>query len=350
MFQLLCHQATFSRIEEKLKTHEHILKPVVMADDGSFKAGWTGETIEQPDPQIVYGTTDAWFCPGVANFAGAALQAGDLKWFQSSAAGLEHPMLKAFGEKAEIYTSGHAQSDAIAEWVLWAAFDYFGRGPERRAAQARAEWHRMNFREIASTHWVIVGFGEIGKATARRLRALGATVTGVRRTPGPDDLADTIVHPNDLTSALPRADAVLLCCPITDETRGIANAEFFAAMKNDTLLINVGRGGLVDEPALLAGLSAGKPAHAALDVVSEEPLPADNPIWSHPNITLTPHTSAWTEGSSIRTDAVFLKNLAAFLSGDHAGMAHVIGKDAFDAQHDTVGKMYADIMEETGEA
>ena len=305
-----------------------------MEDDGSFKAGWTGEPVANPDPNIVFGTTDAWFCPGVANFAAAALQASDLKWFQSSAAGLEHPILQSFGQKADIYTSGHAQSEAIAEWALWAAFDFFGNGAERRAAQARAEWHRAQFREIASTHWLIVGFGEIGKSAARRLRALGASVIGVRRSPGPDEHADSIIHPRDLLSALPHADAVLLCCPITDETRGLANAEFFAAMKEDALLLNVGRGGLVDERSLLAGLDKGKPAHAALDVVSEEPLPSDNPIWSHPKITLTPHTSAWTEGSSIRTDAIFLKNLDAFLSGNHDDMAHVISKDAFAEQKD----------------
>ena len=305
-----------------------------MEDDGSFKACWSGEAIAAPDPNIVFGTTDAWFCPGVANFAGAALQASDLKWFQSSAAGLEHPMLQAFGAKADIYTSGHAQSEAIAEWVLWAAFDFFGNGHARRTSQARAEWNRIKFREIASTHWVIVGFGEIGKSTARRLRALGASIVGVRRTPGPDPDADSIVQPGDLPRVLPDADAVLLCCPITDETRGIANAEFFANMKEGSLLLNVGRGGLVDEPALLAALDKGKPAHAALDVVSEEPLPPDNPIWAHPNITLTPHISAWTDGSSQRTDAVFLKNLEAFLSGDYAGMAHVIDKNSFAEQRD----------------
>ena len=100
------------------------------------------------------------------------------------------------------------------------------------------------------------------------------------------------------------------------------------------MLLNVGRGGLVDEPALLAALDKGKPAHAALDVVSEEPLPPDNPIWAHPNITLTPHISAWTDGSSQRTDAVFLKNLEAFLSGEYAGMAHVIDKNSFAEQKD----------------
>ena len=332
MFQLLCHQTTFSRIEEKLKTYEHILKPVVMRDDGSFMAVWPETEIETPDPHIVFGNTDVWFCPGVANFAGAVLNATDLKWFQSSAAGLEHPMLKAIGEKADIYTSGHAQSGAIAEWVLWAAFDFFGRGPERRAAQARAEWHRQSFREISSTHWIIVGFGEIGKTVAAKLRALGARVTGVRRTPGADPAADEIISPKDLISRLSSADAVLLCCPITSDTRGIANADFFAAMKDDALFLNVGRGGLVDEPALLAALDKGKPAHAALDVVSEEPLPAEHPIWAHPKITLTPHTSAWTPDSKVRTDKVFLANLDAFLKEDVGAMAHIMGKDAFEEQ------------------
>ena len=305
-----------------------------MADDGSFKAAWSDTHIESPDPQIVFANTDAFFSPSVANFIISALKASDLKWVQSSAAGLEHPTLKSLGEAAQMYTSGHAQSEAIAEWALWAAFDFFGRGPERRAAKARAEWHRMDFREIGSTRWVIVGFGEIGKAAARKLRALGAHVTGVRRTPGPDADADTILPPTALHSALPDADAVLLCCPITDETRGMANAQFFAAMKDDAILLNVGRGGLVDEAALLAGLDQGKPAFAALDVVSEEPLPSDNPIWAHPNIVLTPHTSAWTMGSKLRTDQVFLKNLEAFLRGDTAGMDNIISKEAFDLQTD----------------
>ena len=196
----------------------------------------------------------------------------------------------------------------------------------------RRNGNRVKFREVASTRWVVFGFGEIGKSVAKRLRALGAHVTGVRRTPGPDDAADVIAHPSDILSLLPEADAVLLSCPITEDTRGIANGEFFAAMKQDSLLLNVGRGGLVDEAALLAGLDTGKPAHAALDVVSEEPLPAENPIWSHPQITLTAHTSAWTDGSLNRTDALFLRNLAAFLKGDTASMAHIVPAEKFVEQ------------------
>lgn len=332
MLQLLCHRATFSRIEEMLRIYEHNLKPVVMEDDGSFKAGWTGEAIDTPNPHIVFGTADVWFSPSVANYVGAVLRASDLKWFQSNAAGLEHPVLKQFGEKAGTYTSGHAQSGAIADWVLWAGFDFFGAGDARRSAQQRSQWERVQFREIASTKWLIIGFGEIGKAVARKLRGLGAHVTGVRRTPGGHEDADQMIHPNDLYKALPNADAVLLCCPITDETRGIANAEFFSAMKDNAILLNVGRGALVDEPALLSALDLGKPAHAALDVVTEEPLPADNPIWSHPRITLTAHTSAWTDSALHRADRIFLRNLDLFFKGETDRMDRIVSKEQFEAQ------------------
>ncbi|MEL7454718.1 MAG: NAD(P)-dependent oxidoreductase, partial [Pseudomonadota bacterium] len=234
--------------------------------------------------------------------------------FQSSAAGTEHPILQAIGGKAEIYTSSHAQSDAIAEWVLWVGLDWFQRGGDRRAAQVRRDWKRIEFTEIGDTHWLIVGFGAIGRASAKRLRALGAHVTGVRRTVGPDPNADVMVQPNDLHDCLPAADAVLLCCPLTEETEEMANHDFFQAMKPGAFFANVGRGKLVDEAALLSALDTGQIAHAALDVVAVEPLPENNPIWSHPRITLTSHLAADTMGAARRTDDIFLSNLERFVA------------------------------------
>lgn len=303
-----------------------------MNDDGGFKSAWDNIAVEAPNPNIAYGTQDIWFCAGVQKFVTSVLEAEDLNWFQSSAAGLEHPILKAFGEKADLYTSAHAQSESIAEWALWAGLDFFGGGPARRAAQTQGQWQQRVHREISSTNWLIIGFGEIGKATARKLRALGASVTGVRRTPGKDADADEIIHPRYLHSALPKADAVLLCCPITNETHSLANDAFFSAMKDDALLLNVGRGALVDDNALLAGLARGKPAHATLDVFTEEPLVEDHPFWAHPKVTVTPHLSAWTEASKRRTDEVFLKNLETFLSGTPAKMDNLIGPADFEEQ------------------
>ncbi len=311
---LFCHSATFARIAARLKASPHAVTPQVMDDAGTLSHPWGAPPAGDND-LIAYATQDAYFSSAAGEFLGRVMQADPLVWFQSSAAGLEHPVLRAIGRKSGVYTSSHEQSAAIAEWVLWAGLDHFQRGPERRALQAERTWRRMDFREISATHWLVVGFGHIGRASALRLRALGARVTGIRRTPGPDPEADAIASPDALPELLPGADAVLLCAPLTPETEGMADARFFAAMAPGALLLNVGRGRLVDEAALLAGLDAGRPGRAALDVAAVEPLAQESPLWRHPQVTLTPHISALTEQAKARTDALFLANLDAFMAG-----------------------------------
>lgn len=315
MKTLLCHLTTFKRIEPALKPLADTLLPVCMDDAGGMSAPWGGETAPSGGFDVVFANTDAFFSPAIREFAVMVLKAPRIGWVQSSAAGIEHPMLQAIGAKAAAYTSGHEQSAAIAEWVLWAALDHFQRGPERRAQQASETWARLGFREIAGSEWVVVGYGTIGVETGRRLSALGARVTGVRRRPGPAEGAAEIVPPDRLAEVLPRADGVVLCAPLTEQTRHMMDASAFAAMKTDAVLINVGRGGLVDEAALVAALDAGEIGHAALDVVETEPLPAGHVLWQHPKVTLTPHIAAATEGSRLRTDALFLDNLSRFLNG-----------------------------------
>lgn len=328
MRSILCHTQTFARIEERLKPFAAEVRPVTIDDDSQIAQPWGGDSAADPgELSIVYGTQDIYFSKAAPTFFKLLMDAPSIDWFQSSAAGIEHPVLQAVGAKAGIYTSSHEQSPAIAEWVLWAGLDHFQRGPARRAAQADETWQRMEFRELSDTHWLIVGFGHIGRASAQRLRALGATVTGVRRSSGSDPDADRMIQPGDMVSALGEADAVLLSLPLSPETEGLADADFFAAMQPGALFANVGRGKLVDEDALLAGLDAGRPGHAALDVTATEPLPKGHPIWSHPKITLTPHISALTEAAKHRTDALFLANLEAFLAG--APLANLVDKSAF---------------------
>jgi phosphoglycerate dehydrogenase-like enzyme len=323
MKQLLVHETTFARIETALKPYADRISPIVMDDEGDLKHPW-GESEagqikggkSEAVTSIAYGTQDAYFSPAVQTFFQTMFALPNLEFFQSSAAGIEHPMLQAIGQKASSYASSHAQSEAIAEWVLWAGLEHFQNGAARRAAQAAQDWKRMDFREISDTHWLIIGFGGIGRETGKRLKALGAQVTGVRRSGGSDDDAHTIITPDGLAAALPTADAVLLSVPHTPETDNMARGEFFAAMKPDSLFVNVGRGALVDEDALLAALDSGQVAHAALDVVRQEPLPMGNAIWTHPKITLTPHIAALTEQAKIRTDRLFLKNLGKFFAGE----------------------------------
>jgi phosphoglycerate dehydrogenase-like enzyme len=163
---------------------------------------------------------------------------------------------------------------------------------------------------------VVLGFGAIGQGVGRRARAFGAHVTGVRRRPGPDPDADRVATPSQFLDVLPEADVVVLCCPLTAETRHVAGADAFARMKAGSVLVNVGRGGLVDEPALLAALDRGVPAHAVLDVFETEPLPPDSRFWSHPSVTLTAHASGMSAGNPVRNDALFVENLRRYLVGE----------------------------------
>ena len=308
MRKLLVHAKTFERIEDALKPFADQISPLVLTDEGDLKHPW-GES--EAKAAIAYGTQDAYYSPAVMTFFTTLFAFEQLDWFQSSAAGTEHPMIQATGKKAATFSGSHEQSEAIAEWVLWAGLDFFQGGPARRAAQAAQDWARLPFRELSSTHWLIIGFGAIGQASGRRLRALGAQVTGVRRSGGQSDAADQIVTPDQMSDVLARADAVLLSLPLSEATENLADSRFFAAMQPGSLFVNVGRGGLVDEAALISALDAGQPAYASLDVVREEPLSPDNPIWAHPKITLTPHISALTPQSGLRTDRVFLENLGA---------------------------------------
>jgi len=182
-------------------------------------------------------------------------------------------------------------------------------------------------REMMGSRWLIVGYGSIGSAVGKRVQLLGGHVTGARRSPGPAEGADHIVPMALVKSELAQADVVLLSLPLTDETEGLVDEEFLSAMRPDALLMNLGRGQLIDEGALVAALDAGRPAFAAVDVTAEEPLPKDSPLWHHPKIAITPHNSAMTQATYIRADETFLDNLQRYLAGEP--LKHVVPPETF---------------------
>jgi phosphoglycerate dehydrogenase-like enzyme len=210
-------------------------------------------------------------------------------------------------------TNSHGQALSIAEYVVTEVLVHYQHRAERVRAQAEHRWQPVPFRELGLTHWLIVGFGAIGQAVAQRVRPFGATVTAVDQVARP--LADRTFPLSAVRDLAPEADVVMLALPLTDETAGVADARLFGAMKSDAVFVNVGRGGLVDEAALLAALDAGAPAHAVLDVVVTEPLPGDSPLWDHPRVVLSAHTAALGSGHQARNDAAFLANLARFVAG-----------------------------------
>jgi phosphoglycerate dehydrogenase-like enzyme len=252
----------------------------------------------------------------MGGYIGGLMASPNLKWIQSSAAGYEHPIFGEFVKKGAILSTNHSQSVGISEYVLATVLDHFQRGPERRASQADAKWNRLSFREIMKTNWLVIGFGGIGQDVAKRARAFGAHVTGVRRSKGTHEYADTMIGLDDIPSHLPKADVVVLSIPMSKATADLANAKFFASMKKDAVLVNVGRGGLVDEDALHAALDKGTPEFAILDVFKTEPLPSDSWIYKHPRIFMTPHASPDGTGLEARGGEVFVENLRRYLKGE----------------------------------
>lgn len=164
-------------------------------------------------------------------------------------------------------------------------------------------------------NWMIVGFGPIGQEINKRVKAFGATTTIIRRSLTLSDEIDRVGTLSDLAKHLPDADVIVLACPLNQTTRNMADATFFSHVKHGALLINIARGGLVDEQALINALDSERLDLAVLDVFHQEPLPAENPLWSHPKVRLTPHTSFSGDGVHDRWDQLFLDNIQRHVNG-----------------------------------
>lgn len=314
--RLLIYQPSFRRVEAGIAALGPAVEPLLVDETGAIRLHGRPVEVENAQADAAWAAGDVFFSPASRPFMTALLKSPQLKWVQSGAAGFDHPVFGQIVQKDAQLTTSHGQAVGMAEYVLAGVLDVFQRGPERRAAQAARQWRQAPFREICGSRWLVIGFGAIGKGVAERARAFGAHVTGVRRSQSPDPCADRIAAIADLPSLLPQADVVVLCCPLTPQTRHLADAGFFAAMKPGAILANVGRGGLVDEPALLAALDKGAPAHALLDVFETEPLPDDSPFWAHPQVALTPHASGVSTGFTARNDELFLENLRRYLAGE----------------------------------
>ncbi len=292
------------------------VEPVLMGEDGVLRLDGREVSVDQAEVVAGWANADVFFGPAVRPYMVSLLKSPNLTWVQSGAAGFDQPIFGQLAQKGVRLTTSHGQAVGMAEYVLWGVLDHFQRGARRREAQARQAWERTPFREINGSHWLVIGFGAIGQGVAERARAFGARVTGVRRNQTAHPAADAIAALGDLPRLLPEADVVVLSIPLTPDSRHMVDAGFLAAMKEGSVLVNVGRGGLVDEPALLAALAAGRPEHAVLDVFETEPLPAESPFWRHPRVTLTPHASGITSGQHTRNDALFVENLGRFVRGE----------------------------------
>lgn len=248
-------------------------------------------------------------------FIDALIAAPALRFVQSAGAGYDTWHFRQLLDRGVRLCTAHVNNVPIAEYVLREVLDRFQRADRWRAGQVAHRWEHHEWREVSGSTWLVIGVGAIGGAVAERARAFGAHVVGVRRHPDGTEPVDEMVGPEAVDAQLPRADVVVLTLPGGDATRHLVDAGFLAAMREDAVLVNVARGSIVDEAALVAALDAGRPDFAVLDVVAEEPLPPESPLWSHPRIVVTPHSSSGGHGRFARGADLFADNLRRYLAG-----------------------------------
>ncbi len=250
-----------------------------------------------------------------------------LRWIHTISAGVDHLLFPELRESEAILTNASGVFNVpIAETVLAYMLAVVKRLPEFLAYQREHRWQKLSLRELRGLTVGIVGLGDIGSEVARLCRAFGMRVLGLRRHPTPSDVADEVFPPERLHDLLAPSDFVVIALPLTEETRGIIGREALAAMKPDAWLINIARGALVDEEALIEALREGRIGGACLDVFAEEPLPEDSPLWDMLNVIITPHNSWSSPHIDEREIELFLENLRRYVAGEP--LRNVVDKKA----------------------
>lgn len=252
-------------------------------------------------------------------------RARKLRWFHTASAGVEDNLIPSLVESDLVLTNAAGlHSVSIPEHVLALMLALARNLHEAQRLQMQSRWDRIGaiafgvgVRELADSHLAVIGAGAIGTALTRLAVALGMKVRVMRRRAHrPVAGAETVVGPGDLESLLAWADFVVLAAPLTAETRHLIDSEALAAMKRTAFLINVARGEVIDDDALIEALREKRIAGAGLDVASPEPLPASSPYWGLANVILTPHVSGYTATYFERTLTLFADNLDRFLRGE----------------------------------
>lgn len=243
--------------------------------------------------------------------------AGSLEWIHVTAAGVDTLLFDDLRDSAVVVTNAHGVFDRpIAEYVLGAVIAQAKDSRHSYELQRARRWQHRETRSVLGAKALVVGTGAIGRETARLLRAAGLEVRGAGRVArGDDPDFGTVVASSNLAAEVPWADHVVLAAPLTPATRGLVDAAVLAAMRPGTHLVNIARGPIVDETALLAALHDGRIA-ATLDVFDTEPLPATHPLWDAPNVTITAHMSGDVIGWRDTLAAQFATNVRRWLAGE----------------------------------
>jgi len=307
-----------------------------LLDESAQRAGLTLEHVHLPDdPQarlapadlarieVTMLTRDIRFSDYYKLYGDTLLAANNLKFAHFDSTAIEqHPFVAPLARRGVKLTTATGSNGVPVAQTAITTLLMMSRGlPHFIDAQRRKSWEPVRASaqppDLQGQTIVIVGMGTIGTTVARFAQTLGMHVIGIRRKPrSDDDPVDEMHTLADLPQLLPRCDWLVLACPLVPETRGLVNAQSLALMKKSAGLINVARGALCDEEALIAALRSGQIRCAHLDVYATEPLPADSPLWEMPNVIMTPHSAGASAGNELRSVRIFLDNLERWARGE----------------------------------
>lgn len=252
-----------------------------------------------------------------------------LKWIQALGTGVDNIIdLPSLGKEVVVTNvrgiHGAPVSEATIAYMLSLARDL----PRASRAQDKGQWERWPAALLAGRTVGILGVGLIAEYLAPICKTFHMTTVGISSSPRETKGFDRMVHRDELVKIAPELDFLVALTPLTTETRGIIGTKVLAAMKPTAYLVNVARGGVVDEPALAAALENGNIAGAALDVFAQEPLPTSSPLWRTKNVTIFSHLGGYSQGYEDRAMPTIAGNMAKFLAGDLQSMINIVRKPA----------------------
>lgn len=318
------------RLVEELEPRVELVREHALVRPMRGPADWSGDpdhvrtAAEQAAFERMVDSADALFgIPDVDSTALARTASANpaLRWVMTTAAGgggqvKEAGLDREALDRIVFTTSAGVHGGPLAEFAVFGVLAGAKGLPRLTADQRARRWpDRWGMRQVDEMTVLVVGLGGIGAECARRFHALGARVWGTTRTGEPVEGVDRLVPIDELEQAVGSVDAIVVTLPGTVHTHHLIGERVLRAARPGAILVNVGRGTVVDEASLVAALDDGRVAFAALDVFESEPLSTDSPLWSHPDVLVSPHTAALSDKEEERIARRFAENASRFLDG-----------------------------------
>jgi D-2-hydroxyacid dehydrogenase (NADP+) len=299
-----CVVAVLKTLDDRHAARIEAVDPRVQVVRVADRTTWPEEA---PDAEIIMG-----FRP----LRDPAVRSQRLRWVHAIGAGVENLCEDVAGTEI-LVTNSHIHGGTIADHVFAFILAHTRRMREAFGFQAARRWvHReLVAVPLAGRTMGILGLGTIGAQVARRAVSFGMRVVGTKRHPKPIPGVDRVWPPEGIDAVLREASVLVLTLPLTPATRGVLGAREIALLPEGAFVVNIARGGLVNEPALIAALRSGHLAGAGLDVFAEEPLPPDSPLWTMPGLMITPHVAGDSPGYMDGMIPLFCENLGRYLAG-----------------------------------